>query len=78
MDKKQFSRIRRRLRKSQSEMAQLLTVSVRAVQSFEQGWRNIPAHVERQMLFLLAKEKLGVGKEKYTLEQIYMKYFHEE
>ena len=25
----------------------------------------------------LAKEKLGVGKEKYTLEQIYMKYFPE-
>ena len=25
----------------------------------------------------LAKEKLGVGKDKYTLEQIYMKYFHE-
>jgi ABC-2 type transport system ATP-binding protein len=25
----------------------------------------------------LAKEKLGLGKEKYTLEQIYMKYFHE-
>lgn len=25
----------------------------------------------------LAKEKLGVGKEKYTLEEIYMKYFHE-
>jgi ABC-2 type transport system ATP-binding protein len=25
----------------------------------------------------LAKEKLGVGKEKYTLEQIYMKYFQE-
>jgi ABC-2 type transport system ATP-binding protein len=25
----------------------------------------------------LAKEKLGVGKQKYTLEQIYMKYFHE-
>jgi ABC-2 type transport system ATP-binding protein len=25
----------------------------------------------------LAKEKLGVGKEKHTLEQIYMKYFHE-
>jgi ABC-2 type transport system ATP-binding protein len=26
----------------------------------------------------LAKEKLGVEKKKYTLEQIYMKYFHEE
>jgi len=25
----------------------------------------------------LAKEKLGMGKEKYTLEEIYMKYFHE-
>jgi ABC-2 type transport system ATP-binding protein len=25
----------------------------------------------------LAKEKLGVGKKKYTLEEIYMKYFHE-
>jgi ABC-2 type transport system ATP-binding protein len=25
----------------------------------------------------LAQEKLGVGKQKYTLEQIYMKYFHE-
>jgi ABC-2 type transport system ATP-binding protein len=25
----------------------------------------------------LAKEKLGIGKEKYTLEEIYMKYFQE-
>jgi ABC-2 type transport system ATP-binding protein len=25
----------------------------------------------------LAKEKLGVGKKKYALEEIYMKYFHE-
>lgn len=25
----------------------------------------------------LAKEKLGLGDEKYTLEEIYMKYFHE-
>jgi ABC-2 type transport system ATP-binding protein len=25
----------------------------------------------------LAKEKLGVGKKKHTLEEIYMKYFHE-
>jgi hypothetical protein len=25
----------------------------------------------------LAKEKLGVDKKKYTLEEIYMKYFHE-
>jgi ABC-2 type transport system ATP-binding protein len=25
----------------------------------------------------LAKEKLGIGQEKYTLEEIYMKYFQE-
>ena len=25
----------------------------------------------------LAKEKLGIGKKKYTLEEIYMKYFRE-
>jgi len=35
-------------------MAQLLGTSLKAIQSFEQGWRNIPVHIERQMLFLLA------------------------
>jgi len=25
----------------------------------------------------LAKEKFGVGKEQYTLEELYMKYFQE-
>jgi DNA-binding XRE family transcriptional regulator len=63
MEKKEFSGIRQRLRKSQKEMAQLLAVSLKAVQSFEQGWRNIPVHVERQALFLLAmKESQNGGK----------------
>ncbi|MGM0452404.1 MAG: two-CW domain-containing protein [Thermodesulfobacteriota bacterium] len=35
-------------------MAQLLGISVKAVRSYEQGWRHIPTHVERQMLFLTA------------------------
>jgi hypothetical protein len=36
---------------------------IKAVQSFEQGWRNVPAHVERQALFLLAmKESQDGGK----------------
>ncbi|MGE5254071.1 MAG: two-CW domain-containing protein, partial [Planctomycetaceae bacterium] len=34
---------------------------IRAVQSFEQGWRKIPGHIERQMLFLKAMKK-GVKK----------------
>lgn len=34
-------------------MAQLLGVSLKAVKSYEQGWRSIPSHVERQMFFLV-------------------------
>ena len=57
MDKKEFSQIRRQLGKTQTEMAQLLGVSRKAIQSFEQGWRNIPVHVERQALFLLTMKR---------------------
>ncbi len=54
MKREQLAEIRRHLGKTQSQMAQLLGVSPKAVQSFEQGWRNIPVHVERQVLLLLA------------------------
>ena len=57
MEKKQFSVIRRRLGKTQLQMAQLLGISLKAIQSFEQGWRNIPVHTERQALFLLLLKK---------------------
>ena len=36
-------------------MSQLLGLSVKAVRSYEQGWRTIPTHVERQMLFLVTQ-----------------------
>ncbi len=62
MDNKKFLTIRRDLQKTQKEMAQLLGLSLKAVQSFEQGWRHIPVHVERQVLFLLAMK--GKGQEK--------------
>ena len=58
MENKEFSTIRRYLGKTQGQMAQLLGVSSKAIQSFEQGWRNIPVHAERQALFLLALKKL--------------------
>jgi len=54
MDKKEFSQIRQHLGKTQKQMAQLLGTSLKAIQSFEQGWRNIPVHTERQVLFLMA------------------------
>lgn len=54
MNPEEFSRIRVYLKKTQRQLAALLGTSVKAVQSFEQGWRNITPHAERQLLFLLS------------------------
>jgi len=62
--KKEFSMARQSLGKTQSQMAQLLGVSLKAIQSFEQGWRNIPVHIERQVLFLLASKKSSPRKDR--------------
>jgi hypothetical protein len=62
--KKEFSTARQYLGKTQSQMGQLLGVSLKAIQSFEQGWRNIPVYIERQVLFLLASKKSAPQKEK--------------
>ena len=58
MDSTEFSQIRRHLGKTQAQIARLLGVSTKAIQSFEQGWRNVPAHSERQLLFLLYLKSL--------------------
>jgi len=55
MKGKEFSQIRHYLGKSQAELARLLCVSTRAIQSFEGEWRKIPGHAERQLLFLLTQ-----------------------
>ena len=57
MDNQEFSKIRHSLGKTQEELARLLCVSPKAIQSFEQGWRNIPASAERQLLFLLSLKR---------------------
>lgn len=36
-------------------MAQLLGTSLKAIHSYEQGWRQVPTHVERQLFFLLSR-----------------------
>ena len=56
MEKINFKQVRAKLNKTQKELAQLLGISIKAVHSYEQGWRNIPHHVERQMLFLLSRK----------------------
>lgn len=56
MDSTEFIEIRKKLDKIQREIATLLGISLKAVCSYEQGWRTIPAHAERQLLFLLARK----------------------
>lgn len=45
------------LRMTQADMARTLRVSVRAIQSYEQGWRILPAPLTVQLLTLLAVYK---------------------
>jgi len=62
MDKKEFSSARTRLGKTQAQMAELLGSSPKAIQSYEQGWRPIPAHAERQLLLLLSLQQNRKGR----------------
>lgn len=55
MESTDFKDIRAKLSKTQKEMAHLLGVSIKAIHSYEQGWRKIPHHVERQLLFLFSR-----------------------
>jgi DNA-binding transcriptional regulator YiaG len=51
----EFAKLRGSLGKSQRELAELLGLSLKAVESYEQGWRNVPSHVARLLYFLLFK-----------------------
>ena len=61
MDKLTFKSLRRKLNKTQRQLAQLLAVSLKAIHSYEQGWRRVPTHVERQLLFLTARRPSSKG-----------------
>jgi DNA-binding XRE family transcriptional regulator len=54
MDNKEFTQVRDHLGKTQNQLARLLSVSLKAIHSYEQGWRNIPTSVERHLLYLLS------------------------
>lgn len=54
MESQEFKSFRQRLSKTQKQMSQLLGISLKAVKSYEQSWRFIPPHVERQMFFLIS------------------------
>ena len=62
MTSKEFKKFRNKLGKTQRQMAQLLGVSIKAVHSYEQGWRSIPPHVERQIFFLVSRLRQNIQK----------------
>lgn len=57
MTSDEFSISRKQLGKTQKALAELLGVSLKAVQSYEQGWRTVPLHVERLIYFLLVNQR---------------------
>lgn len=56
MHGREFLHFRKKLEKTQKQMAQLLGTSLKAIHSYEQGWRRVPAYVEIQVLFLLSSK----------------------
>lgn len=57
MKSDEFLRARKKLNKTQKQLAELLGTSIKAIHSYEQEWRSVPAHVERQVFFLLSRMK---------------------
>jgi DNA-binding XRE family transcriptional regulator len=55
MTKNEFKLLRKKLKKTQKQIAQLLGTSLKAVHSYEQGWRSVPPAVERQIYFLVSR-----------------------
>ena len=55
MESNEFKSFRKKLNKTQKQMSQLLGTSLKAIHSYEQGWRTIPPAVERQLFFLISR-----------------------
>lgn len=72
MTSEQFSLYRKKLDKTQKALSHLLGVSLKAVQSYEQGWRTVPLHIERKVLFLVVNQRRDDStkrKECWTLKK---------
>jgi len=72
MTSEEFTQYRKKLDKTQKSLSKLLGVSLKAVQSYEQGWRGVPLHIERRLLFLVVnqrREEPARRKECWTLKK---------
>jgi transcriptional regulator with XRE-family HTH domain len=66
MQKEDFKKLRKVLGKTQKDMAELLSVSKKTVESYEQGLRNIPPNVQRMIYFLVFKLNIDKVSKKKT------------
>lgn len=57
MNKEDFKILRKKLGKTQIQLAEILGMSLKTIHSYEQGWRVIPAHIERHLYFLLINQR---------------------
>jgi DNA-binding XRE family transcriptional regulator len=69
MENSEFKEFRAKLGKTQAQMAQLLGVSLKAVHSYEQGWRSVffscqAKYPKRQIKSMLAGQKMQPGTKK--------------
>ena len=64
MEKDELIRIRKKLHKTQKQLAAILGISIRTIRSYEQGTRSIPSYIERQLFFILSQkhETLATGR----------------
>ena len=69
MTKEEFSLARKKLGKTQKKLAELLGMSLKTIHSYEQGWRTIPAHIERHLYFLLINQRGRVNNLKPCWEK---------
>lgn len=58
MESNEFIRIRMSLGKSRKQLASLLGVSRRTIQSYEQGCRRVPAHIQKELYFFLFNQRM--------------------
>ncbi|MFH0783256.1 MAG: helix-turn-helix transcriptional regulator [Pseudomonadota bacterium] len=57
MTKEDFKLLRKKLGKTQVQLAEILGMSLKTIHSYEQGWRVIPMHIERHLYFLLINQR---------------------
>jgi DNA-binding XRE family transcriptional regulator len=64
MKKEEFIRIRKKLGRTQLEMSELINVSKKTIESYEQGLRQIPDNMSRIIYYVLFKLHMNKLNEK--------------